>query len=120
MQQDLAYRNKYDLVAELDKAKSEDERLQILNQYIAALSTLVSEGKFSYDYEQSQVEYYTNLAKECESSIKEKNSAFRNAVSSYNYEQAELLANEVAELRSCIAKNQVFAKAHASYASVSK
>jgi hypothetical protein len=41
-------------------------------------------------------------------------------VKNYNYEKAESIAKEIAELRACVARNEVYAKAHASYASSSK
>jgi hypothetical protein len=41
-------------------------------------------------------------------------------VKNYNYDKAEKIAGEIAELRACVARNEVFAKAHASYASASK
>ncbi len=39
---------------------------------------------------------------------------------SYNYDRAEAISQEIAELRACVARNEVYAKAHASYASSSK
>jgi hypothetical protein len=41
-------------------------------------------------------------------------------VKNYNYNRAESIAKEIAELRACVARNEVYAKAHASYASSSK
>ena len=117
IQQEARYLNQYDLISELDKANSENERLKIIDQYIIWLSSAVLDWNKLYEYEQSQITKYNNLAKECESPIKSKNTEFSNAVKSYNYEKAESIANEIAELRACVAKNQVFAKAHASYAS---
>lgn len=117
IQQEARYLNQYDLISELDKAKDENERLQIINQYIIWLSNAISDWNKLYQYEQTQITKYNNLAKECESPIKSKNTEFSNAIKSYNYEKAESIANEIAELRACIARNQVFAKAHASYAS---
>ncbi|MBO7094862.1 hypothetical protein J6V86_01435 [bacterium] len=38
----------------------------------------------------------------------------------FNYDKAESIAKEIAELRACIARNQVYAKAHESYLSSSK
>jgi hypothetical protein len=110
----------YDLVSELDKAKTEKERLNIIDQYIVLLSNSIYEGNNMYNYESSQVDYYNNAAKECESPIKSKNSEFSDAVKSFNYERAEIISNEIAELRACVAKNEVFAKAHATYASAAK
>ena len=118
--QEIVNQNKYDLISQLDKAKSEKERLQIIDQYIVSLNTTVSNGKNLGNYEQSQVDYYNKAAKDCESPIKSKNSEFSSAVKSYNYEKAEIISKEIAELRACVAKNQVYAKAHASYASASK
>lgn len=118
--QELIQWNQYDLISELDMAKTEDERLSILDNYIAMLNNSVTNGSSLYDYEQSKVEYFNNKAKECENPIKEKNSEFSEAVKSYNYEKAELIANEIADLRACIARNQVYAKAHASYSSAAK
>jgi len=66
------------------------------------------------------VDYYNNEAKKCESPIKSKNSEFSNAVKNYNYDRAESIAKEIAELRACVARNEVYARAHASYASSSK
>lgn len=112
--------NQFDLVSELDKAKTEQERLRIIDQYIASLKNSIANGKSLGNYEQSQVDYYNNEAKKCEAPIKWKNSEFSNAVKSYNYDKAETIAKEIAELRACIARNEVYAKAHASYASSSK
>ena len=114
------YRKNFDLVAELDKASTEDERLNIIDAYISNLSSAVSSSSTMYEYESSQVELYKNKAKECESQIKGKNSEFSDAVENYDFEKSELLVNEIAELRACVARNEVYAKAHTSYASVSK
>lgn len=112
--------NQYDLISELDNSKTESDRLVIIDNYIAILNNAVADWISLYDYEQAQVTYFNNAAKECEAPIKEKNSAFSDAIKSYNYEKAESIANEIAELRACIARNQVFAKAHASYSSAAK
>lgn len=119
-QKEVANQNKYDLIWQLDNAKSESERLRIIDQYIVSLNNTISNGKDLGNYEQSQVDYYNNAAKECEAPIKWKNSEFAEAVKAYNYDKAESIASEIAELRACIARNQVYAKAHASYASSSK
>ena len=120
LQQEVGNQNKFDLISELDKAKTEQERLRIINQYIASLNNTISNWKKLWNYEQSQVDYYNNEAKKCESPIKSKNSEFSNAVKNYNYDRAEAIAKEIAELRACVARNEVYAKAHASYTSSSK
>ena len=108
------------LYSALDNAKTEQERLRIIDQYIASLNDTISNWKDLWNYEQSQVDYYKSEAKKCESPIKSKNSEFSNAVKSYNYDRAEAISQEIAELRACVARNEVYAKAHASYASSSK
>ena len=120
LQQEVLSQEQFDLISELDKAKSEQERLRIIDKYIISLKNIISNWKGLGDYEQSQVDYYNNEAKKCESPIKWKNSEFSNAVKNYNYDKAEKIAGEIAELRACVARNEVFAKAHASYASASK
>ena len=119
-QNDIAYRNNYDLVSELDKASSESSRLAIMNQYISNGSNVIANSSARYEQENQLVNKYKDAAKECESKIKERNSAFSTAVKSYDYELAEWIADEIAELRACVAKNEVYAKAHASYASATK
>ena len=119
-QQEVVSQNNFDLISELDKAKSESERLKIIDQYVASLNSTIANWRNLWNYEQSQVDYYTNEAKKCEAPIKWKNSEFSDAVKNHNYEKAESIAQEIAELRACIAKNQVYAKAHASYVSSSK
>ena len=120
LQQEVVNQNNFDLISELDKAKTEQERLKIIDQYIASLNTTISNGKNLWNYEQSQVDYYNNEAEKCEDPIKSKNSEFSSAVKNYNYSRAESIAKEIAELRACVARNEVYAKAHASYASSSK
>lgn len=120
LQKEVISQNQFDLISELDKAKTEQERFKIIDQYIASLNNTISNWKKLGNYEQSQVNYYNNEAKKCESPIKSKNSEFSNAIKSYNYERAEKIAEEIAELRACVARNEVYAKAHASYASTSK
>ena len=120
LQKEVVNQNQFDLISELDKAKTEQERLKIIDQYITSLNNTISNWKKLGSYEQSQVNYYNNEAKKCEDPIKSKNSEFSNAVKSYNYEKAEKIAGEIAELRACVARNEVYAKAHASYASTSK
>ena len=120
LQQEIGNQNRFDLIWELDRAKTEQERLKIIDQYIISLNNTVSNGVNLGNYEQSQVNYYNNAAKECEAPIKSKNSEFSNAVKNYNYERAEAISKEIAELRACVARNEVYAKAHASYASSSK
>lgn len=120
LQQEVSSQNQFDLVSQLDKAKTEQERLRIIDQYITSLNNTISNWKNLWSYEQSQVDYYNNAAKECDVPIKSKNSEFSNAVKNYNYEKAEYIAQEIAELRACVARNQVYAKAHASYGSASK
>lgn len=115
--QEIYYQNQYDLIAELDKCKNEKERLNVLEQYIASLLNTVSYWTTMYNYETAQINSYKEKAKECEAPIKSKNSEFEEAVKSYNYEKAESIAQEIAELRACIARNEVYVRAHASYAS---
>ena len=117
LQQKMTDYNNYDLILQLDKAKSESERLWIINQYIIFLNNIISDGKNLWDYEQAQVDYYNNEARKCETQIKAKNSEFSNAVENYDYGKAESIAKEIAEFRACIARNQVYVKAHASYVS---
>lgn len=120
LQQEIVNQNQFDLISELDKAKTEQERLQIIDQYIESMSNTLSNGKILWNYEQSQVNYYNNEIKKCEDPIKWKNSEFSVAVKNYDYEKAESISKEIAELRACVARNEVYAKAHASYASSSK
>ena len=120
LQQEVGNQSRFDLISELDKAKTEHERLKIIDQYITSLNNTISNWKNLWNYEQSQVDYYNNEAKICEAPIKSKNSEFSSAVKSYNYDRAEAISKEIAELRACIARNEVYAKAHASYASTSK
>ena len=120
LQKEVWNQNRFDLISELDKAKTEQERLKIIDQYIVSLNNTISNWKNLGNYEQSQVDYYNNEAKKCEAPIKSKNSEFSDAVKNYNYDRAEAIAKEIAELRACVARNEVYAKAHASYASSSK
>ena len=120
LQQEAMNQNNFDLVSELDKAKTEQERLKIIDQYIASLKNTIANWKNLWNYEQTQVEYYKEEAKKCEAPIKSKNSEFSDAVKNYNYDRAEAISKEIAELRACVARNEVYAKAHASYASTSK
>lgn len=120
LQKEVGNQNRFDLISELDKAKTEQERLRIIDQYIASLNSTISNWKNLWNYEQSQVDYYNNEAKKCENPIKSKNSEFSDAVKNYNYDRAEAISKEIAELRACVARNEVYAKAHASYASSSK
>lgn len=120
LQQEVGNQNRFDLISQLDRAKTEQERLKIIDQYIISLNNTISNWKGLWDYEQSQVDYFNNEAKKCEAPIKWKNSEFSDAVKNYNYEKAEAVSKEIAELRACVARNEVFAKAHASYASSSK
>lgn len=120
LQQEVVNQNNFDLVSELDKAKTEQERLKIIDQYIASLKNTIANWKNLWNYEQTQVEYYKEEAKKCEAPIKSKNSEFSDAVKNYNYDRAEAISKEIAELRACVARNEVYAKAHASYASSSK
>jgi hypothetical protein len=84
------------------------------------LKNTIANWKNLWNYEQTQVEYYKEEAKKCEAPIKSKNSEFSDAVKNYNYDRAEAISKEIAELRACVARNEVYAKAHASYASTSK
>ena len=120
LQQEVVNQNNFDLISELDKAKTEQERLKVIDQYIKSLNNTIANGNNLWNYEQSQVDYYNNEAKKCEAPIKWKNSEVSNAVNNYNYEKAESISKEIAELRACVARNEVYAKAHASYASTSK
>lgn len=120
LQQEVWNQNRFDLISELDKAKTEQERLRIIDQYVTSLNNTITNWKKLWNYEQSQVEYYNNEAKKCESPIKSKNSEFSDAVKNYNYEKAESISKEIAELRACVARNEVYANTHASYASSSK
>ena len=120
LQQEVGNQNRFDLISQLDRAKTEQERLKIIDQYIVSLNNTISNWKGLWDYEQSQVDYYNNEAKKCETPIKWKNSEFSDAVKNYDYDRAEAVSKEIAELRACVARNEVFAKAHASYASSSK
>ena len=113
LQQEIWNQNRFDLISELDKAKTEQERLKIIDQYIISLNNTISNGRNLWNYEQSQVDYYNNEAKKCETPIKAKNSEFSEAVKNYNYEKAESISKEIAELRACVARNEVYAKAHA-------
>ena len=120
LQQEVVDQGNFDLISELDKAGTEKERLRIIDEYIISLNNTISNGKGLEDYEQSQVDYYNSEARKCEEPIKEKNLGFSNAVKIYDYDKAEKIAEEIAELRACMARNEVFARAHASYASAFK
>ena len=120
LQQEVGNQNRFDLISELDKAGTEQKRLRVIDQYIVSLNNTISNGKDLWNYEQSQVDYYKSEANKCESPIRWKNSEFSNAVKNYDYEKAESISKEIAELRVCVARNEVYAKAHASYASSSK
>ena len=120
LQQEIVDQSRFDLISQLDKVKTEQERLRIIDHYIISLNNTVSNWKNLWNYEQSQVDYYNNEAKKCENPIKSKNSEFSDAVKNYNYDGAEAIAKEIAELRACVARNEVYAKAHASYVSSSK
>ena len=98
-------------------AKTEEERLKIIDQYIVSLNESIANGKILGDYEQSQVDYYNKVIKECEAPIKSKNLEFSDAVKNYNYDRAEAIAEEIAELRACVARNEVYLKVHSSYVS---
>lgn len=115
--QENKYWYKYDLIWELDKASTEEERLHILDQYISHLSSSTSSSSQMYNYEKWEVEKYKKLAKDCEAPIKQKNNDFTTAINNYDYEKAESVSEQIAELRACIAKNEVYAKAHSAYAS---
>ena len=120
LQQEVGNQNRFDLVSELDKAGTEQKRLRVIDQYIVSLNNTISNGKNLWNYEQFQVDYYESEANKCESPIRWKNSEFSNAVKNYDYEKAESISKEIAELRACVARNEVYAKAHASYTSSSK
>ena len=120
LQQEVGNQSRFDLISELDKAKTEQERLKIIDQYIVSLNNTIINGKDLWNYEQSQVDYYKSEAKKCEEPIKSKNLEFSDAVKNYNYDKAEAISKEIAELRACVARNEVYAKAHASYTSSSK
>lgn len=120
LHQEIVIQNNFDLIWWLDKAKSESERLRIIDQYIISLNTTMADSQKLWNYEQSQVDYHNSEAKKCETPIKWKNSEFAEAVKNYNYDKAESISKEIAELRACVARNEVYAKAHASYASTSK
>ena len=51
--QENKYWYKYDLIWELDKASTEEERLHILDQYISHLSSSTSSSSQMYNYEKS-------------------------------------------------------------------
>lgn len=120
LQQEVVKQGQFDLISELDRASTEQERLRIIDQYVVTLNNTISNWKDLWNYEQLQVDYYKSEAKKCEAPIKAKNSEFSDAVKNYNYEKAESISKEIAELRACVARNEVYAKAHASYASSSK
>ena len=103
LHQEGSLQSQYDLISELDKAETEQERLQIIDQYIALLSNYKKNGTEMYNYEQSQVDYYKAMVEECENPIKAKNLEFSDAVKTY-----------------CVARNEVYVKAHSSYASTVK
>ena len=73
LQQEVGNQNRFDLISQLDRAKTEQERLKIIDQYIASLNNTISNWKGLWDYEQSQVDYFNNEAKKCEAPIKWKN-----------------------------------------------
>jgi uncharacterized protein YdeI (YjbR/CyaY-like superfamily) len=45
LQQEIGNQNRFDLISELDKAKTEQERLKIIDQYIASLNNTISNGR---------------------------------------------------------------------------
>lgn len=116
-QSNIIYWNNYDLVSELDIAKSESDRLSVMNQYISNGHTIINSASLINDQEEALINKYKAEIKEYESKIKERNSAFSTAVKAYDYSLAEDIANEIAELRANIARNEVYIKAHTSYSS---
>jgi uncharacterized protein YdeI (YjbR/CyaY-like superfamily) len=45
LQQEVGNQNRFDLISELDKAKTEQERLRIIDQYVASLNNTISNGR---------------------------------------------------------------------------
>lgn len=117
VQEDALYWDKYDLIAELDKVNTESERLSIINMYISKISDISSSRTFFVEQEQKKISEYNDMIGKCEKNINSRNSDFTIAVNSYDYDFAEDIADEIAELRACIAKNQVYVKAHSAYIS---
>lgn len=120
IQNGILYWNQYDLVSKLDKASSESDRLNIMNQYVNEASEFVKKSNSAFSFEKQKVDEYNQEYSKCESQIDGKNTLFQKAVKSYNYWLAESISDEIAELRACMARNQVYARAHASYASETK
>lgn len=119
IQKEAKYWNDYDLIWELDKVWTEYERLSILNQYMSVLSNTITAASTFSSNETAQISKFTNVAKECESRINKIKPDFATALNAYDYDLAESIADEIAELRACIAKNEVYIKAHQSYAETS-
>jgi hypothetical protein len=42
LQQEVGNQNRFDLISALDKAKTEQERLRVIDQYIVSLNSTVS------------------------------------------------------------------------------
>ena len=119
VQSNNMYRKNFDLIGRLDQATSENDRLRVIDEYIEGLSDSIENSAIVYEQESLKIEMYKKNAKECESQIKWKNAEFSKAVENYDFNKSELLVEEIADLRACVAKNQVYAKAHTSYASIS-
>ena len=45
MQQEINNQNQYDLISQLDKSKTEFERLRIIDQYIVSMKNTISNGQ---------------------------------------------------------------------------
>lgn len=120
IQSDLSYWNNYDLVSELENAETEEQRLQILTQYINNLSNVISTSLTLINDEKTLSDSYEKAAKECSSQADSKNSEFSSAVKKGDYILAQKIADEIADLRACVASNQVQAKAHMTYWSSKK
>ncbi|MDR0369856.1 MAG: hypothetical protein LBH96_05105 [Candidatus Peribacteria bacterium] len=114
-QQSLQSQISYDLLTILDVSQNESARRVVLDTYLDYSHDLLLAGPSFLQNENLLISSYSEKIKECETPIKQYNTDFSLAVKQFNYQEAHLLSQTIANLRSCVAEHTVYYKKHLLY-----
>lgn len=107
--------NSQSLISQLDLANDTTKRTLIIQNYLSTQKILLEYLQKFSQAEDLDIKSYTAKIQTCNLPIEEKNKSYQNAVLSYQYQQANNLSQEIAQLRACVAENTVYYKQHLLY-----
>ncbi|MDD2537565.1 MAG: hypothetical protein PHU61_03705 [Candidatus Absconditabacteria bacterium] len=114
-QKAMVFWSQYDILVDLDRASTPDERAKALDIYLSNLSSLLTLQSSYLQQEEEEIIYYATRISSCEQDIPTQNLLFNQALATYDYQTADRASKEIASLRACVAENTVYHTSHLVY-----